>query len=42
MMLEDADGCLQINFCEFIVKSNQGFQGFSPSIYGGRSVAVTL
>lgn len=42
MMLEDADGCLQIHFCEFIVKSNQGFQGVSPSIYGGRSVAVSL
>lgn len=42
MMLEDADRCLQINFCEFIVKSNQGFQGFPPSVNGGRSVAVTL
>lgn len=39
MMLEDADRCLQINFCVLIVKSIQGFQGFPPSVNGG-SVAV--
>ncbi|GAB0191831.1 secreted phosphoprotein 24 [Grus japonensis] len=41
-MLEDADRYLQINFCEFIVKSNQGFQGFPPRVNGGRSVDVTV
>lgn len=42
MMLEDADSCLQVNFCKVIAKSNQGFHRLAASVNGGSSIAVAL